>query len=68
VGGGGIPALGIFIKSNQYSLGYYPQRATAKGQVRKIKISVNRSNVAVRAKDSYTSSPTEAGSDKQPNK
>jgi hypothetical protein len=32
----------------QYSLGYYPRRANVPGQERKIKVSVNRSNVAVR--------------------
>jgi Ca-activated chloride channel family protein len=52
----------------QYSLGYYPKRGSVPGQVRNIKVSVNRSNVAVRAKDSYTSNPPEAGSDKRPNK
>jgi Ca-activated chloride channel family protein len=53
----------------QYSLGYYPKRGSVPGQqVRKIKISVNRANVAVHAKDSYNSNPPEAGSDKKPDK
>lgn len=52
----------------QYSLGYYPKRGNVPGQVRKIKISVNRLNVAVRAKDSYNSDAPEAGSQKKPDK
>lgn len=38
----------------QYSLGYYPQNATAQSDARRqIKVSVDRSNVAVRARNSY---------------
>ena len=52
----------------QYSLGYYPKRGSVRGQVRRIKISVDRPDVAVRAKESYTSDPPDAGSDKRPDK
>ena len=37
----------------QYSLGYYPQRAGETGQRHKLKVRVNRTNVAVRARESY---------------
>lgn len=38
----------------QYSLGYYPQNGTAQSDARRqIKVSVDRSNVAVRARNSY---------------
>ncbi len=39
---------------SQYSMGYYPSAAARPGKRRKIKVRVNRSNVAVRARDSYT--------------
>jgi Ca-activated chloride channel homolog len=38
---------------HQYSIGYYPKVSTGNGQVRKIKVRVRRTNVAVKAKDSY---------------
>ncbi len=37
----------------QYSLGYYPTEEGSVGQRKQIKVRVNRSNVAVRARDSY---------------
>ena len=37
----------------QYSIGYYPQNGTAQTERRQIKVSVDRSNVAVRARNSY---------------
>jgi VWFA-related protein len=38
----------------QYSLGYYPQNGTSQTDDRRqIKVSVQRSNVAVRARNSY---------------
>jgi VWFA-related protein len=52
---------------HQYSLGYYPKGSTGKGQVRRIKVSVTRSGVAVRAKDSYIFSHRMANSPKTPN-
>lgn len=36
-----------------YSLSYYPKDDPVKGKKRKIKVKVNRENVAVRARDSY---------------
>lgn len=36
-----------------YSLGYYPKDDGAEGQRRKIKVRVNRENIAVKARDSY---------------
>ena len=41
----------------QYSLSYYPKETSTPGQERKIKVRVNRENVVVKAKESYTSSP-----------
>lgn len=41
----------------QYSLGYYPQPAGEPGQRHKVKVRVNRTHVAVRAKDSYIRRP-----------
>ena len=38
---------------NQYSIGYYPQTESEKGERKQIKVRVNRPNVAVRARDSY---------------
>jgi VWFA-related protein len=37
----------------QYSIGYYPQNGTDQDERRQIKVSVDRSNVAVRARNSY---------------
>ncbi|HEY0730258.1 MAG TPA: VWA domain-containing protein [Pyrinomonadaceae bacterium] len=37
----------------QYSIGYYPQNGTDQDARRQIKVSVDRSNVAVRARNSY---------------
>jgi Ca-activated chloride channel homolog len=37
----------------QYSIGYYPKRGGQTGERRKIKVRVNRSDVAVRARDGY---------------
>lgn len=37
----------------QYSVGYYPQTPVQSGERRQIKVRVNRSDVAVRARDSY---------------
>ena len=37
----------------QYSIGYYPQNGTDQNERRQIKVSVDRSNVAVRARNSY---------------
>lgn len=37
----------------QYSLGYYPQGGAAAADRRQIRVRVNRSNVAVKARDSY---------------
>lgn len=36
-----------------YSIGYYPKDEAVKGKKRKIKVKVNRENIAVRARDSY---------------
>lgn len=51
----------------QYSLGYYPKNATVRGQVRKIKVSISRPGVAVRAKESYTSDSSGGVTEKKPN-
>jgi VWFA-related protein len=37
----------------QYTLGYYPRKKEGSGERRKIKVRVNKSEVAVRARDSY---------------
>jgi VWFA-related protein len=37
--------------ARQYSIGYYPKRTALNGEKRKIKVRVNRSDVAVRARD-----------------
>src|SRR5436190_10177560 len=37
----------------QYSVGYYPKRSGQAGERRQIKVRVNRSDVAVRARDKY---------------
>lgn len=36
-----------------YSIGYYPSSESVPGKTRKIKVKVNQTNVAVRARDSY---------------
>ncbi len=46
----------------QYSLGYYPKQKTQTGERRRIKVSVNRSDVAVRARGSYIYNPSAAAS------
>lgn len=52
----------------QYSLGYYPKQTSQPGQERKIKVKVNREDVVIKAKDSYTSSPPTKGQEiKRPN-
>ncbi|HEX8843128.1 MAG TPA: VWA domain-containing protein [Pyrinomonadaceae bacterium] len=43
----------------QYSLGYYPKKSSNAGRERKIKVSVNRENVVVKARESYTSGPAD---------
>jgi VWFA-related protein len=59
----------------QYSIGYYPQMKGRAGERRQIKVTVNRSDAAVRARGSYiyqdkgetTKSPSPAGgNDKRP--
>ena len=42
-----------------YSIGYYPNEDTKPGKERKIKVKVNRENVAVRARDSYAAGKAE---------
>ena len=42
----------------QYSLGYYPKQKTQTGERRRIKVSVKRSDVAVRARASYIYNPS----------
>ncbi|HEX8491383.1 MAG TPA: VWA domain-containing protein [Pyrinomonadaceae bacterium] len=42
----------------QYSLGYYPKNMAQAGQRRQIKVRVMRPNLAVRARDSYISNPS----------
>jgi VWFA-related protein len=37
----------------QYSLGYYPKKGGQAGQVRKIKVKVNKPDLVVKARDSY---------------
>jgi VWFA-related protein len=37
----------------QYSIGYYPRPVGQPGQVRKIKVTVNKPDIAVKARDSY---------------
>lgn len=43
----------------QYSIGYYPKETSAKARERKIKVRVNRPGVVVKAKESYTSNPSQ---------
>ena len=45
----------------QYSLGYYPKIPLTKGQRRRIRVSVRRPNLAVRARDSYMALPPPQG-------
>ena len=44
--------------SHQYSLGYYPQMSLQSGERREIKVRVGRSELAVRARDSYVQRAT----------
>ena len=44
--------------SHQYSLGYYPQTSLQSGERREIKVRVDRSELAVRARDSYVQRAT----------
>ncbi len=44
----------------QYSLGYYPKQAGQPGQRRRIKVRVNRPDLAVQARDSYIFNPSGA--------
>jgi Ca-activated chloride channel family protein len=45
----------------QYSLGYYPKNMAQAGQRRQIKVRVMRSDLVVRARDSYISNPAAGG-------
>ena len=47
----------------QYSLGYYPKESSSAGAERSIKVRVRYPNLVVRARDSYTTSPTIARKD-----
>lgn len=42
----------------RYSLGYYPKDTSKPGQERRIKVRVNRANVVIKAKESYTATPS----------
>lgn len=42
----------------QYSLGYYPKQTARAGERRRIKVGVNRPELAVRARDSYIYQPS----------
>jgi VWFA-related protein len=42
----------------QYSLGYYPRQVAQPGERRSIKVRVNRTDLAVRARDSYIYQPS----------
>jgi Ca-activated chloride channel family protein len=42
----------------QYSLGYYPKETSSAGTERSIKVRVRYPNLVVRARDSYTTTPT----------
>lgn len=46
----------------QYSLGYYPNRRAASEERRRIRVSVERPNLAVRARDSYIYKPAPVAS------
>ncbi len=52
----------------QYSIGYYPHKVASAGQRRQIKVRVNRPDLVVRARDSYTSASvaTNSGQTGQP--
>jgi hypothetical protein len=45
----------------QYSIGYYPKRATDAGVRRRIRVRVDRENVAVRARAGYVYTGATAG-------
>ena len=45
----------------QYSLGYYPKVPLTQGQRRKIRVTVRRPNLAVRARDSYVAATPSPG-------
>ena len=45
---------------SQYNIGYYPKEEGTAGERKKIKVRVNRANVAVRARDSYIVGENEA--------
>jgi len=45
----------------QYSLGYYPKQAGKPGERRRLRVRVNRSDVAVRARNSYIYQPSITG-------
>jgi Ca-activated chloride channel family protein len=47
----------------QYSLGYYPKQAAGTGERRSIRVRVNRTDVAVRARDSYIYQPANTAPD-----
>ena len=47
----------------QYSLGYYPKQNSGAGAERGIKVRVRYPNLVVRARDSYTTTPTIAKQD-----
>ena len=49
---------------SQYSIGYYPVETGTAGQRKQIKVRVNRSNVAIRARDSYIVGANEASTKK----
>ena len=49
----------------QYSLGYYPKTVASQGQRRQIKVTVNRPNAIVRARDSYVSNGPKPAVSKQ---
>jgi VWFA-related protein len=51
----------------QYSLGYYPKKAPQPGERRSIKVRVDRSELAVRARDSYVFQPANNSAQGQTN-
>jgi Ca-activated chloride channel homolog len=52
----------------QYSLGYYPRQMAQPGERRNIKVRVNRTDLAVRARDSYIYKPSIPASSSTVNK
>ena len=52
----------------QYSLGYYPRQMAQPGERRSIKVRVDRTDLAVRARDSYIYQPSTTPSDVTANK